>query len=127
AGRHAASDYLEDALVSGVTAIGARRCGGGLAGAPFATNVREAAELGMDMGAQTLILEGSGARVPPVPWDVGILVVPGDLPPEFLEGYLGPFRILLSDLVVVTMVAGLESGPGNLFALTSTVKRLHED
>ena len=45
-GEHAASDYLEDALTTGVTTIGARRAGGGLAGAPFATNVREAAELG---------------------------------------------------------------------------------
>ena len=127
AGRHAASDYLEDALVSGITSIGARRCGGGLAGAPFVTNAREAADLGMEMGARTLIMEGSGASVPPVPWDAGVLVVPASLPPEFLEGYLGPFRILLSDLVVVTMAAGLESGSGNLFALTSTVKRLHED
>ncbi len=44
-GQHAASDYLEDALTTGVTTIGARRAGGGLAGAPYATNVREAAEL----------------------------------------------------------------------------------
>ncbi|MGZ8620713.1 MAG: cyclic 2,3-diphosphoglycerate synthetase, partial [Actinomycetota bacterium] len=30
-GQHAASDYLEDALTTGVTTIGARRAGGGLA------------------------------------------------------------------------------------------------
>ena len=41
-GEHAASDYLEDALTTGVTTIGARRAGGGLAGAPFASNVAEA-------------------------------------------------------------------------------------
>ena len=35
AGEHAASDYLEDALTTGVTTIGARRAGGGLAGEPF--------------------------------------------------------------------------------------------
>ena len=29
AGQHAASDFLEDALLAGVTAIGCRRCGGG--------------------------------------------------------------------------------------------------
>ena len=45
AGEHAAVDYLEDALTTGVTTIGARRAGGGLAGAPYVTNVREAAEL----------------------------------------------------------------------------------
>ena len=36
-GEHAASDYLEDALTTGVTTIGARRAGGGLAGAPYVT------------------------------------------------------------------------------------------
>ena len=44
-GEHAASDYLEDALTTGVTTIGARRAGGGLAGAPFASNVPEALRL----------------------------------------------------------------------------------
>ena len=33
AGRHAASDYLETAALTGVATIGCRRCGGGLAGA----------------------------------------------------------------------------------------------
>ena len=40
-GEHAASDYLEDALFAGVPAVGARRCGGGLAGRPFVTNAAE--------------------------------------------------------------------------------------
>ncbi|MGZ5214526.1 MAG: cyclic 2,3-diphosphoglycerate synthetase, partial [Actinomycetota bacterium] len=79
-GEHAASDYLEDALTTGVTTIGARRAGGGLAGAPYATNVREAAELGVERGAGILILEGSGSAVPPVPWDAGVLVAPASVP-----------------------------------------------
>ncbi len=79
-GEHAASDYLEDALTTGVTTIGARRAGGGLAGAPYATNVREAAELGVELGAGMLILEGSGSAVPPVPWDAAVLVVAGGRP-----------------------------------------------
>ena len=49
-GEHAASDFLEDAVTSGVTTIGARRAGGGLAGRPYATNVREAAELAVGHG-----------------------------------------------------------------------------
>jgi cyclic 2,3-diphosphoglycerate synthetase len=126
-GRHAASDYLEDALFSGVTSIGARRCGGGLAGAPYVTNAREAAELAVELGAGLVILEGSGAAVPPVPWDAGILAVPAGLPPEHLWGYLGPFRLLLSDLVIVTMSAGPKSGPENLSTLRSHVRRFHED
>jgi cyclic 2,3-diphosphoglycerate synthase len=125
-GRHAASDYLELALTTGVTAVGARRAGGGLAGRSMATNVREAAELAVGLGARTLIVDGSGASVPPFPWDAGILVVPSTVPPEYLGGYLGPLRLLLSDLVVVTMghsPAGLENIP----TLRSHVERLHAD
>jgi cyclic 2,3-diphosphoglycerate synthetase len=125
-GRHAASDYLEDAVTAGVTTIGARRAGGGLAGRPVATNAREAAELAVSLGAGLVVLEGSGASVPPVPWDTGVLVMPATLPEEHLAGYLGPFRLLLSDLVVVTMdhsPAGLE----NLSVLRAHVKRLRGD
>jgi len=126
-GEHAASDYLEDALTAGVTTIGARRCGGGLAGAPFVSNVRAAAELAVERGAGLVILEGSGSSIPTVPWDVGILVVPASAPPEYLGGYLGPFRLLLSDLVVFTMAGSPHAGPENLFALKSHVQRLRGD
>ncbi|MEO8476278.1 MAG: cyclic 2,3-diphosphoglycerate synthetase [Actinomycetota bacterium] len=126
-GHHAASDYLEDALTTGVTTIGARRAGGGLAGAPYATNVREAAELAAARGPGIVILEGSGAAVPPVPWDAGILVVPASAPPEYLGGYLGPYRLLRSDLVVVTMSSSPLAGPENLSALRSHVGRFLDD
>jgi cyclic 2,3-diphosphoglycerate synthetase len=109
-----------------VTTVGARRAGGGLAGRPVATNVREAAELAVRLGAGTVVLEGSGSAVPSVPWDAGILVVPATLPEEYLAGYLGPFRLLLSDLVVVTMATG-PAGLENLPALRSHVRRLHGD
>jgi cyclic 2,3-diphosphoglycerate synthetase len=125
-GEHAASDYLEDALTTGVPAVGARRCGGGLAGAPFVTNVRSGAELAVESGAGIVILEGSGASIPPIPWDSGLLVVPVSAPPEYLGGYLGPFRLLLSDLVVFTMGSG-PNGPENLFALKSHTQRVRGD
>ncbi|HEX6332358.1 MAG TPA: cyclic 2,3-diphosphoglycerate synthetase [Actinomycetota bacterium] len=125
-GSHAASDYLEDAVTAGVTTIGARRAGGGLAGRPMATNVREAAELAVALGAGFVVMEGSGSAVPSVPWDAGILVVPAEAPAEYVGGYLGPFRLLLSDLVVVTMTAS-PAGLENLSALRSHVQRLHGD
>lgn len=126
-GEHAASDYLEDALTAGVTTIGARRCGGGLAGSPFVSNVRAAAEMAVGRGAGIVILEGSGSSIPPVPWDAGILVAPAWLPPEYLGGYLGPFRLLLSDLVVITMAGSPSAGPENLLALKSHVQRFRGD
>ena len=63
-GEHAASDFLEDALVAGVTTVGARRAGGGLAGRPFVTNVAAAAALAVRLGGDPVILEGSGSAVP---------------------------------------------------------------
>ncbi|HLA93376.1 MAG TPA: cyclic 2,3-diphosphoglycerate synthetase [Actinomycetota bacterium] len=124
-GEHAASDYLEHAVTTGVTTVGARRVGGGLGGRPYATNVREAAEVAAGLGG-LVVMDGSGAALPSVPWDAGVLVVPAGLPPEYLGGYLGPLRLLLSDLVVVTMgrsPAGLE----NLPILRSHVERLRGD
>jgi cyclic 2,3-diphosphoglycerate synthase len=127
AGEHAASDYLEDAVTTGVTTVGARRVGGGLAGRPFATNVREAAEAAAALGPGLVVLEGSGAAVPPLPWDAGVLVAPATLPQEHLGGYLGPYRVLLSDLVVFTMSRGPQGGPRDLSDLISHVRRLRPD
>jgi cyclic 2,3-diphosphoglycerate synthase len=127
AGRHAASDHLEDALTTGVTTIGARRAGGGLAGAPWASNVREAAELAAGRNPGLVILEGSGSAVPPVPWDAGVLVIPASAPPEYLGGYLGPFRLLLSDLAVFTMMSDPDRGSENLSALRSRLRRFLGD
>ena len=126
-GMHAASDYLEDALTTGVTTVGARRCGGGLAGRPFVSNVRQAAERAMAEGAGLVLLEGSGAAVPPIPWDAGVLVVPAGVPEEYLAGYFGPYRLLLSDLVVFTMGRSPEVGPEALALLTSHVRGLRPD
>lgn len=126
-GHHAASDYLEDALTTGVPTVGARRAGGGLAGRPYASNVREAAHLAEGLDPGLLILEGSGAAVPPVPWDAGVLVAPADVPEEFLRGYLGPYRLLLSDLVVFTMGGGPDVGPQELSDLISHVRGFRPD
>ncbi|MGH2692451.1 MAG: 2,3-diphosphoglycerate synthetase [Actinomycetota bacterium] len=127
AGEHAASDYLEDAMFTGVTTIGARRAGGGPAGRPFATNVAEAARLAEKRNPGLVILEGSGAAVPTVPWDAGVLVCPASIPEEYLRGYLGPYRILLSDLIVFTMGAGPDDGPQDLSSLVSHVRGLRPD
>jgi cyclic 2,3-diphosphoglycerate synthetase len=126
-GEHAASDYLEDALTSGVPTVGARRCGGGLAGRPFVTNVAEAAAIAVGLDPGLVILEGSGASIPTVPWDAGVLVAPAALPTEHLAGYLGPFRLLLSDLVVLIIGSGSFAGPENLSTLDSQARRLRAD
>jgi cyclic 2,3-diphosphoglycerate synthetase len=102
-GRHAASDHLEDALMAGVVTIGTRRCGGGLAGAPVDSTFGAGVELANTRPESLLVLEGSGAAIPPVHADATVCVVPATADPELVGGYLGAYRLLLADLVVVTM------------------------
>ena len=103
AGQHAASDFLEDAALARVTTVGARRCGSGLAGTPFLSNVEEAVVLARERDPELLLLEGSGAAVPPVAADRTLLVTSAARPAADLEIGLGPFRVLVSDMVVMTM------------------------
>jgi hypothetical protein len=102
-GKHAASDHFEDALTSRVTAIGCRRCGGGMAGFPFFDVVDKGVEVAESLPHNLIILEGSGATFPAYRADAYILLISGKQKTEFLRGYFGPFRIALADLIVVTM------------------------
>lgn len=102
AGSHAASDYLEDAALARVVTVGARRCGGGLAGKPFCSNVDAAARAAAARRPDLVVFEGSGAALPPVEVGARILVTRAAPDPEIVTGYLGAYRLLLSDLVVIT-------------------------
>jgi cyclic 2,3-diphosphoglycerate synthetase len=102
-GRHAASDHLETAALTGVETIGCRRCGGGLAGAVVTSNVSAGARMAAELGRELVIFDGSGAALPPVQVDRRIVVVGGHQDPAVAAGYLNEYRLLLADLVVVTM------------------------
>ncbi len=109
AGRHAASDHLETAALAGVETVGCRRCGGGLAGAVFTSNVLEGARVAVGLDPDLVVFDGSGAALPPIATDRTIAVVGGHQSPAVAAGYLNAFRLLLADLVVVTMAeAGSE-------------------
>jgi cyclic 2,3-diphosphoglycerate synthetase len=103
AGRHAASDYIEDAMCARVATVGAWRAGGGLAGAMAYSNFPRALALAEALDPGLLVLEGSGAAIPPSSFDAGVLVVDAGIDPEQLCGYFGLYRLLLADLVVLTM------------------------
>jgi cyclic 2,3-diphosphoglycerate synthase len=103
AGRHAASDYLETAALADVVTVGCRRCGGGMAGAPAASNVGAGAKLAAERRPDLVIFDGSGAAIPPVAAHKRLLVAGAHQPPEIVAGYLNAYRILVSDLVVLTM------------------------
>ena len=101
-GRHAASDYLETAALAGVPTIGCRRCGGGLAGSPGESNVLAGAALALELEPELVIFDGSGAAIPPLEVGARVLVTSASQPPEVAAGYLNAYRILVSDLVIVT-------------------------
>ena len=109
AGRHAASDHLETAALVGVETVGCRRCGGGLAGAPFASNVAEGAQVAAALAPELVIFDGSGAAIPPIATDRVVVAVAGHQQPAVAAGYLNAYRLLRADLVVVTMA---EAGSG---------------
>ena len=96
AGQHAASDYLELAALAGVRTIGCRRAGGGLAGAPFVSNVLEGAQLAASLEPDVVVFDGSGAAIPPIATTARILVG------------RDPFRERISDLVIADLQVRLE-------------------
>jgi cyclic 2,3-diphosphoglycerate synthetase len=105
AGRHAASDYLEIAALTGLVTIGCRRAGGGLAGAVTTSNVLQGAALAAEREPDVVVFDGSGAAVPPIEVDARILVSGRGHDPL---AYLNPYRVLISDLVV--LVGGGDAG-----------------
>jgi cyclic 2,3-diphosphoglycerate synthase len=88
AGRHAASDHLELAVLAGVPSIGCRRAGGGEAGTPFVSNVLEGARLAASLAPDLVVFDGSGSAIPPIAATVRILVG------------RDPFRERISDIVL---------------------------
>jgi cyclic 2,3-diphosphoglycerate synthase len=88
AGEHAASDYLETAALAGVPTIGCRRAGGGLAGAPWATNLDAGMRKAIEREPELVIFDGSGAAIPPVDADRRILVAGAHQEAALVAGYL---------------------------------------
>jgi cyclic 2,3-diphosphoglycerate synthase len=123
-GRHAASDYLETAALAGVTTVGCRRCGGGLAGTVAVSNVHEGARIAVALEPELVLFDGSGAAIPPVETSRRILVVNAATDPDVATGYLNEYRHLVSDLVVLTMAErgnGWEELHGRALALAPAV------
>ena len=102
-GVHAASDHWEDALMSRILTIGCRRCGGGMAGEVFLTNMKKGARLANEVDSKFAIFEGSGAAIPPIKTNKKITLIGANQPIGNLTTYFGPYRISLGDLVILTM------------------------
>jgi cyclic 2,3-diphosphoglycerate synthetase len=97
AGRHAASDYLEDAALTGVATVGTRRCGEGPAGEVFDSNVAEGVRLALTLDPAAVVLEGSGSSIPPVAADRTVCVTRGG---DEALGRFAALRLSRSQLVI---------------------------
>ncbi|MGM0405840.1 MAG: cyclic 2,3-diphosphoglycerate synthetase [Thermoplasmatota archaeon] len=102
-GQHAASDYWEDALLAQVPTIGCRRCGGGMTGNPFSSNVLKGAEMTNEIPQDFVIMEGSGPTFPPVKTDENIVIIGAGQPIRNIKEYFGEYRLKISKLAIVTM------------------------
>jgi cyclic 2,3-diphosphoglycerate synthetase len=74
-----------------------------MVGDVFITNMKKGAELANEVDSDFVIMEGSGAAIPPIKTDKHIVLVGANQPIINIEKFFGPFRINLGDLVVITM------------------------
>ncbi len=123
AGKHAASDHYEDALMTRLTTIGCRRCGGGFAGVVFTSVVPDGARVANGLPADFVIFEGSGASMPPVATDAWIIAIGAGQSLDYITGYMGPYRIRKSDLCVLTMC---EEPMADARKIDEMSRRIHE-
>lgn len=123
-GVHAASDHWEDALMSRVLTIGCRRCGGGMAGEVFLTNMKRGAEIANDLESKIVIFEGSGAAIPPIKTDKNIVLIGANQPLNNIIEYFGPYRIGLADLIILTMCEEPMANPEKISFIENFVKEI---
>lgn len=124
-GVHAASDHWEDALMSRILTIGCRRCGGGMSGDVFMTNVKKGAEIANKVESKFIIFEGSGAAIPPIKTNKNIVLIGANQPLLNIINFFGPFRIGLADLVVITMCEGPMSSPDKVKAIWEFISEIN--
>jgi cyclic 2,3-diphosphoglycerate synthetase len=102
-GKHAASDYYQEALIARIPTVGARRCGGGMVGKPYYSTEVEGVKLANSLPCDLVIVEGSGTTVPAVLNDCSELVIRADQQLSSITEFFGPYRIQISDLIIMTM------------------------
>jgi cyclic 2,3-diphosphoglycerate synthetase len=73
------------------------------------SNVRDGARIAAELRPDLVVFDGSGAALPPIAADRTVVVVGGHQDPRVAAGYLNTYRLLMADLVVVTM-AEVETG-----------------
>lgn len=122
--KHASSDNYEDAVMSRVTTVGCRRCGGGMAGETYFSNVPEGAKLADSLGKELLVVEGSGAAIPPVAADATLLVVGARNGEHYVRDYFGPYRLGLADAVIIATAEEPNASEAEVAGVRAAVREL---
>jgi cyclic 2,3-diphosphoglycerate synthetase len=94
-----------------------------MAGRTSFSNVPEGARLADDLGADVMVLEGSGAAVPPVHADASLLVIGASQGIGYVTDYFGPLRLDRADAVVVAGAEPALVPPGSTDALVAAIRR----
>lgn len=123
AGGHAASDFYEDAVTTGARTVGCFRVGDGPAGEVAHTNVPAGVDVALEGPGDLLVLEGSGAALPPVRPDAAALIVPATGPPRDLAAGLH-VRLLLADVVLLTFAGGRSVAAAQRAEVEAELRRL---
>jgi cyclic 2,3-diphosphoglycerate synthetase len=126
-GVHASSDNYEDAVMSRVTTVGCRRCGGGMAGETFFSNVPEGALLADTLGKELVILEGSGSAIPPVAADATVLVIGAGRGETYVRDYFGPYRLARADLAIIATAEEPVATPAEVAAIRAAIASARPD
>ncbi|NYB52550.1 MAG: 2,3-diphosphoglycerate synthetase [Methanobacteriaceae archaeon] len=126
-GVHAASDHWEDALMSRILTIGCRRCGGGMVGQVFITNMKQGALKANQVDADFVIMEGSGAAIPPIKTNRHIVLIGANQPIINIEKFFGPYRIRMADLAVITMCEEPMASPEKVERIEKFIKQLNPE
>ncbi len=126
-GIHASSDNYEDAVMSRVTTVGCRRCGGGMAGETFFSNVPDGARLADTLGKELLILEGSGSAIPPVAEDATVLVIGAGRGETYVRDYFGPYRLARADLAIIATAEAPIATPAQVASIRDAIASARPD
>lgn len=126
-GVHAASDHWEDALMSRILTIGCRRCGGGMLGQVFITNMKQGALKANEVDADFVIMEGSGAAIPPIKTNRHVVLIGANQPIINIEKFFGPYRIKLADLAIITMCEEPMASPEKVKHIEEFIKDVNPE
>ena len=76
-----------------------------------------------EVDSDFVIMEGSGAAIPPIKTDKNIVLVGANQPMINIERFFGPYRIKLADLVVITMCEMPMASPEKVESIEKFIKR----